>query len=492
MPAWRLAPEEGADFDELNALNLNVFIPLKALKHETKSNPVPVMTWVHGGAFTWGSNADPLYDAVNLVQHSIQLEQPVIVVAINYRVNIFGFLASKELQEELEESPEYPSLSTYERSIGNWGLMDQKLAFEWVRENIASFGGDAKNVTAFGESAGSVSLHYHMVLPSHHGLFDHAILQSGTILSLPPEHMHKEGQANFDTLLERLSIPLSLDSREKMRRLRSIDQLALLSATRSMPGVHYPCYDNGKVFPALSASGLKPYTVLLAARDINAYDPNLRSVLLGSTKDEGTTFPRFFGECSPQTWPAFLRQMVPVPELHAEAERVYGAPTTDADAELIFSKLIGDAGFSYSTHVTSETLQSLQSARGADQFRLLRYNMDVGMNKLDEMQPGLGATHGVELPFVFGAPKLTALLTEEEVRLSKEMQRLWISFAYQRDYEAKAPSNEMRVPQAENGEAFVMTNTHHIEIGKSNRLTEAQRALWDKLAQMQLATTATL
>ncbi|CAO3574659.1 unnamed protein product [Mortierella alpina] len=466
MPVWRLAPENAVDFDELNALNLNVFVPLKALKHETKTNPIPVMVWVHGGAFTWGSNADPLYDAVNLVQHSIQLKQPVIVVAINYRVNISGFLASKELQEELEKLPEYPSLSTYDRSIGNWGLMDQKLAFEWVRENIASFGGDAKNITGFGESAGSASLHYHMALPSHHGLFDHAILQSGTMLTLPPEHVQKEGQANFDMLLERLNIP--------------------------MPGVHYPFYDNGKVFPALSADGVKSYTVQLAARDVDAYDPNLRSVLLGSTKDEGTTFPIFFGECSPQTWPSFLRQLVPLPELHTEAERVYGVPKTDAEAELIFSKLIGDAGFSYSTHVISDTLLSLQSARSVDQFRLLRYNMEVGMEKLDEIQLGLGATHGVELPFVFGAPNLTALLTEGELRLSREMQRLWISFAHQKDYKAKAPSNEIRVPQAENGEAFVMTNTHRIEIGKCNRLTEAQRAFWDRLAQMQLVTTATL
>ncbi|KAG9325617.1 hypothetical protein KVV02_000642 [Mortierella alpina] len=488
MPVWKLAPEKGSDFDELNALNLNVFVPISALKNETKADPIPVMTWVHGGAFTWGSNADPLYDAVNFVQHSIQLHLPVIVVTINYRVNVFGFLASKELQEELEESPEHSSLSLYDRSIGNWGLMDQKLAFEWVRENIASFGGNARNVTAFGESAGSASLHYHMVLPSHHGLFDHAIMQSGTIYALPPERVHKEGQAHFDTLLEHLNIPLSLTSREKMRRLRSVDQLELLNATRSLFNVRHPCLDNGKVFPALAADGSRPYTIQVAARDIIAYDPILKSVLLGSTKDEGTAFSRFFGDCNLQAWPSLLRQLVPFAELDAEAERVYGVPKTDADVERIFSKLIGDAGFSYSTHVIGDTLLRLQSARGADQFKLLRYNMDVGMNKLDEMQLGLGATHGVELPFIFGAPKLRALFTEKELRLSKEMQRLWISFAYQEYYEAMASSDGIRVPQVENGEAFVMTNTHEIKIGRSNRLTEAQRAFWNRLAQMQLAT----
>ena len=64
MPVWRLVPENAVDFDELNALYLNVFVPLEALKHETKVNPIPVMVWVHGGAFTWGSNADPLYGSL--------------------------------------------------------------------------------------------------------------------------------------------------------------------------------------------------------------------------------------------------------------------------------------------------------------------------------------------------------------------------------------------------------------------------------------------
>ncbi|KAG9325635.1 hypothetical protein KVV02_000660 [Mortierella alpina] len=90
-----------------------------------------------------------LYNSVNFVQHSIRLERPVIVVVDNYRLNGFGFLASKEPQEVLKGSPEYASLSPYDRYIGNWGLMNQKLASEWARENIASFGGNARNVTAF-------------------------------------------------------------------------------------------------------------------------------------------------------------------------------------------------------------------------------------------------------------------------------------------------------------------------------------------------------
>ncbi|OAQ29342.1 Carboxylesterase, partial [Linnemannia elongata AG-77] len=106
---------------------------------------------------------------------------PIIVVVPNYRMAAFGFLASKELQQDIDQHiQQSPTpIPAYDQSIGNWGLQDQKLAFEWIRENIPEFGGDAKNVTAFGQSVGAISLHYHIVLPAHHGLFDRAILQSG-------------------------------------------------------------------------------------------------------------------------------------------------------------------------------------------------------------------------------------------------------------------------------------------------------------------------
>ncbi|KAF8937525.1 hypothetical protein BGZ58_002556, partial [Dissophora ornata] len=143
----------GVDHDEKYSLNLNIYVPLLSLKE--CAEPIPVMTWIHGGANRDGSNAVPLYNASNFVQHSILLNQPVIVVAVNYRVNIFGFLASKELVQDMQEyvAANPAPISPYSQSVGNWGLMDQKLAFEWVRGNISAFGGDSRNVTAWGESA---------------------------------------------------------------------------------------------------------------------------------------------------------------------------------------------------------------------------------------------------------------------------------------------------------------------------------------------------
>ncbi|CAO3574660.1 unnamed protein product [Mortierella alpina] len=465
-----------AEQNELEALNLNIFVPLKAL--QAGAEPIPVMTYIHGGAFRDGSNALILYNSVNFVQHSIRLGRPVIVVVVNYRVNAFGFLASKELQEEMKESPEYPSLSPYDRSIGNWGLMDQKLAFEWVRENISAFGGDARNVTAFGESAGSVSLHYHMILPSHHGLFDHAILQSGTVDTLPAAHVHKEGQAYFDELLRKLNIPLDLDSKEKMRRLRAVPQDEI---TLAAVGMFHPYYDDGGVF---SAAGTNGKAIQTQSLDLNTYDPNLRSVLLGNTKDEGTAFATtFFGQISLQTWPQFVQRMAPVPALAALLESAYGVPKTEADVARTLATLTGDMIFVHPTQVLHDSLMKLRKVRGESQFKVSRYHFDAEIEKMSQVAPGLGSVHAGELPFLFAPPMIETILSGKEMQLSTEMQKLWILFGNQQDYEAKTSSGQRHAPMADQGEAYVLTRDYEIEVGKSKRLSEDAMTFWSHLGQ---------
>ncbi|KAF9949704.1 hypothetical protein BGZ72_008570 [Mortierella alpina] len=482
FPLHRLVPTDSAlrgpvpEQDELNALNLNIFVPLKSL--QPGAEPIPVMTYIHGGAFRDGSNALPLYDSVNFVQHSIQLGRPVIVVVANYRLNVFGFLASKELEEEMEESPEYATLSEYERSIGNWGIMDQKLAFEWVRENIAAFGGNARNVTAFGESAGSVSLHYHMILPSHRGLFDHAILQSGTVDTLPAAHVHKEGQAYFDQLLQTLNIPLDLDSKEKVKLLRAVPQDEI---TQAGVGMFHPYYDDGGVFTATSTHS---NAVQAQSLDLSYYDPNLKSVLLGNTKDEGTAFATmFFGQISLQTWPQFVQRLAPVPALESLFKSAYGVPETEADVARIVATITGDMAFANPTQVLYDSLMSLRKTRGKDQFKVLRYHFDAEIERMSQVVPGLGSLHAGELPFLFGPPMADTILTAKEMQLSSEMQKMWILFANQQDYEAKLSPDQRRAPVADNGEAFVLTKDHEIEVGKSLRLTKDAMTFWSHLGQ---------
>lgn len=137
-----------------DCLYLNVYTP------DIKSqNPLPVMFWIHGGGFMWGSGNDDFYSPEFLVRHG------VILVTINYRLEGLGFLCL-----DTEDIP------------GNAGMKDQVAALRWVKNNISNFGGDPDNITIFGESAGSASVSFHLISPMTKGLFKRAIMQSGTTL----------------------------------------------------------------------------------------------------------------------------------------------------------------------------------------------------------------------------------------------------------------------------------------------------------------------
>ncbi|XP_078211964.1 acetylcholinesterase isoform X1 [Callithrix jacchus] len=137
-----------------DCLYLNVWTP-----HPRPTSPAPVLVWIYGGGFYSGASSLDVYDGRFLVQ-----AERTVLVSMNYRVGAFGFLA-------LPGSREAP---------GNVGLLDQRLALQWVQENVAAFGGDPTSVTLFGESAGAASVGMHLLSPPSRGLFHRAVLQSGT------------------------------------------------------------------------------------------------------------------------------------------------------------------------------------------------------------------------------------------------------------------------------------------------------------------------
>ncbi|KAK7793003.1 hypothetical protein R5R35_013184 [Gryllus longicercus] len=137
-----------------DCLCLNVYAPFPLL------SGVPVMVWIHGGAFVSGDGGEMIYGTDSLVN------EDVVVVTLNYRLGALGFL----------------NLGT-EEAPGNQGLKDQLMALRWVKNNIAAFGGHPENITIFGESAGSASVHYHTISPESEGLFSAAILESGSALN---------------------------------------------------------------------------------------------------------------------------------------------------------------------------------------------------------------------------------------------------------------------------------------------------------------------
>lgn len=136
----------------------------------------PVMVWIHGGTLIWGTSQSDRYITEEFARRG------VVLVSINYRLGALGYLAHPELSRE---SPDDVS--------GNYGLLDQIAALEWVRDNIAAFGGDPGNVTVFGESAGAYSVEYLLASPRAHGLFHTALVQSGYLYTMPELRAAKFG-----------------------------------------------------------------------------------------------------------------------------------------------------------------------------------------------------------------------------------------------------------------------------------------------------------
>lgn len=134
-----------------DCLYLNVYAPQGARQ-------LPVMVWIHGGGYQTGAGS-------NFNPSTLAGEQQVVVVTVNYRLGALGFLAASGLEQG--------------GAVGNYGLQDQQMALKWVRQNIAAFGGDPRNVTAFGESAGGMSVCQQLSMPGAQGLFNKAIIQSG-------------------------------------------------------------------------------------------------------------------------------------------------------------------------------------------------------------------------------------------------------------------------------------------------------------------------
>ena len=169
-----------------DCLSLNVYTPGVA-GHDAGSGRRPVMVWLHGGGFSFGGSTADVFDGTNLARFG-----DVVVVTITHRLNLFGFWYLAELGTDLADS-------------GNAGMLDIVAALRWVHDNIASFGGDAGNVTVFGQSGGAGKISTLMAMPAAQGLFSKAILQSGCALVLrTPEqaarharevlaHMHLDG-----------------------------------------------------------------------------------------------------------------------------------------------------------------------------------------------------------------------------------------------------------------------------------------------------------
>ena len=205
-----------------DCLTINVYAPSGAY-----GSSLPVLAWIYGGAFVEGSAA--VYNATNLVWESIEIGEPTVVVTFNYRLGIFGWGQGREFAQN---------------NATNLGLRDQTLALQWIQENIQAFGGDPRRVTAFGESAGAVSIALHYLnpaliddTPQNNTLFRAAIFESGAPSTFPVASPYEIRQDVFDTLTEISNCTTGADisSFECLRELPADELFAAQMALMQMP-----------------------------------------------------------------------------------------------------------------------------------------------------------------------------------------------------------------------------------------------------------------
>ncbi|PWN86742.1 alpha/beta-hydrolase [Acaromyces ingoldii] len=200
-----------------DCLYLNIYAPKKSKKS------LPVLFWIHGGAFLNGAGSGEQFNATKLLTQSLKLREPIIFVSINYRLGAFGFLGGSTIANAAKEG----------KAALNAGYYDQREALHWVQRNIASFGGDPKKVTIFGESAGANSVGQQMLAKEGdvQGLFRAAIMQSGNpsvSRRLPPTHPF--AQDGYNAFLTGAGCSLETSEPDQLRCLRNASSDALNDA----------------------------------------------------------------------------------------------------------------------------------------------------------------------------------------------------------------------------------------------------------------------
>ncbi|KAF9940121.1 hypothetical protein BGZ67_008300 [Mortierella alpina] len=166
-------------------------------------------------------------------------------------------------------------------------------------------------------------------------------------------------------------------------------------------------------------------------------------------------------------------------------ESAYGVPKTEAAVTRILAMVTGDMAFVKPIQVSHDSLMKLRKVCEKDQFKVSRYHFDAEIEKMDQVAPGLGSMHAGELPFLFAPPMIDTILSGKEMQLNSAVQKLWILFGNQQDYEAKTLSGQRYAPVADNCEAFVLRDCE-TEVGKSQRLSEDAMVFWRRQGQAVL------
>ena len=366
-----------------DCLYLNVWTPAKA-----SAERLPVMVWIYGGGFSIGATSMSAYDGASLAQKG------VIVVSIAYRLGPFGFLAHPELSAESGHGS------------GNYGLLDQIAGLQWVKDNIAAFGGDPGRVTIFGESAGGIAVSMLAASPKAKGLFQRAISESGGSFASP--RSGSEGGENVPTLAaaeqKGASFLAGLGAKSIADARRLPAESVLKAAGPGLGSGFWPVAD-GYVLPG------DQFLLYQAGRF------NDTPVLIGTNADEGALF---IPAMSPARFVASVRG-----PYGDKADAILAAYPAGSDAEALRSArdLMRDTGFGWQTWAWAR----LQSQKGKGKAYVYYFAHRPPYPDTPQTKDW-GAAHGAEINYVFGFP-VNQVWSDTDRAVSQAVQTYWTNFA---------------------------------------------------------------
>ncbi len=408
----------------------------------------PVMVWIHGGAFVLGAGSHGVYNGRALAEHD------VVVVTINYRLGAFGFLALG-----LASKGKVPGLGTE-------GLADQILALDWVKRNIASFGGDPGNVTIFGESAGGMSVSALLASPPARGLFHKAIAQSGAAhIGHDAERSARAAQAFLEEI--GLGVAQAHEAAEAPYSTLIAAQITLLAKTNA-----------GKDTRKLGALPFQPTIdgVLIPARPISLLREGAGRgipLLTGTTKEEWQLFTAADPRLRLMSAKNFTER---VERLAGDAAPVMLDVYGNGSPFERFNALMTDKAFT----VPAARLAEAQ-ARVAPVFC---YRFDWRSNFLGGL---MGACHALDIGFVFGTHKQRLAGTffgtgAAAEKLSRDMMASWTAFAKNGDPSTASTGRWPRYDTSSRPTMIFGDAMPHIV----ERPDEARLRIWDRIAERRL------
>ncbi|MDO4462117.1 MAG: carboxylesterase family protein [Bacteroidia bacterium] len=417
---WGLRPFQTTDPNQGGA-NLPMSEDCLYLSVQTpamsKDDKLPVFVMIHGGGFTTGSYAG--------TQDSF-VKEGIIYCSIEYRLGVLGFLTHPELSKE---SPMGIS--------GNYGLMDQLLALQWIHDNIAAFGGDPEKITIAGESAGGISVSMHCASPLAKGLFRGAICESGS--SFWPVGADRSKNTAIADYKSAEQIGLDLQKRLGKKNIKQLRQVPAEELVKDVP--------MGAIWPVVDG-------YIITDDQYKLYEKgeyNDVPVLLGTNSDEGMLFTR------PMSLDAYK----------AMANAVYGdmadkfleayPANNDMEACFALADMNRDCMFAWGTYAWA----NLQRQTGKSNVYM--YYFDQDSEQTIFRSPRGGAIHVAEMPFIYGYQFKPQPFTELEKHMCDIISKYWINFTktgnpnsdglpYWANYEKDKPS------------VMIMKNGLHLDV----------------------------